>query len=81
MPFASIVTFCHCWYYDCLCYIAVYKEMIRNTKSFVYSTSCGFCHAGVIKGRKQEDTKDHRILCHKSARTNDDDDDDDDDTD
>jgi len=55
--------------------------MIRNTKSFVYSTSCGFCHAGVIKGRKQEDTKDHRILCHKSARTNDDDDDDDDDTD
>jgi len=55
--------------------------MIRNTKGLVYSTLCGFCHAGVIKGRKLEDTKDCRILCHKSARTNDDDDDDDADAD
>jgi len=55
--------------------------MIRNTKGLVYSTLCGFCHAGVIKGRKLEDTKDRRILCHKSARTNDDDDDDADDAD
>ena len=44
----------------------------------------GFCHPGVIKGGKQQDTKERTILGHKSARTNnaaagDNDDDDDDD--